>query len=136
MSRKMAVLVLVLVLAFLAAAAGAWCEDALYVKMPVRGLHYEPSQQEIFSYEGVVHLYWTTEAATGGSAAWTVICALEASGDALFCSRGVSLRGYSTETVAAARGDAVPLEITFWASCIGDVRWFKGRMRVYVTIPM
>ena len=131
MRTKMAVMVL----AFLAAAAAAWCQDTIYVKMPVKGLHYESSQKEIFSYEGDVDLYWSSSTATGGATAWTVIGALEAECSGLFCCRGASFRGYAMEIVTAAPGDVVPFDMDFWASCVGDVPWFKGRLRSFATVP-
>jgi hypothetical protein len=133
MRKKIAVLVLAL--AFLCAASAAWCQDAIYVKMPVKGLQYESSRQEIFSYEGDVHLYWIPSMATGSAAVWTVVGALEVECIGLFCCRGATFRGFSMEKVTAASGDVVPLEIEFWASCFGGDPWFQGLMRVYATVP-
>ncbi len=130
MSMKTVVLVLSLACF---AAAGAWCQEALYVKVPVQGLHYQASVQETFSYRGAVHLYWVAGGAD--AARWTVVGALEADGSALFCGRGASFRGFAVASLTGAPGDVVPLDITFWARGVGDSPWFQGRMRILATVP-
>jgi hypothetical protein len=133
MRKKMAFLVVAL--AFLGAASAAWCQDAIYVKMPVKGLQYESSRQEIFSYEGDVHLFWIPSTAVSSAVAWTVVGILDVESSGLFCCRGATFRGFSIEKITATSGDVVPLEIEFRASDFGGDPWFQSRMRVYATVP-